>query len=280
MDLKQVVFDFARATQSFSDNDLERLWEWGDYDEGVRFAFFRTYEDLRQLAAHLISLRIKAGQPLTSAQLCLAQYLAAFRDLGAVLLGVDDALAEKIPAENVWPIRQVVPHILGAERSFYAVTRYAVERFQAPGDRPIEMPDEDFELFRASDDFKNLAQNSPLSALMDFYENWHLRVVQEFIPVSEEALKAPSVFWESQPMPVEFRLHRFDSHLRQHTIQIEKTLELIDHHPNEAVRLLRLIYASLAQVEGALLGANEIGKAERDQVADTIHTRLQEILKG
>ena len=25
-------------------------------------------------------------------------------------------------------------------------------------------------------------------------------------------------------MPIEFRLHRFDSHLRQHTIQAEKTL--------------------------------------------------------
>jgi hypothetical protein len=186
MDVKQTVFDFARAAQSFSDNDLERAWEWGDYDEGVRFAFFRTYEDLRQLAARLVSLRNKAGQPLTSAQICLAQYLAAFRDLGAVLLGIDDALAEKIPEDNGWTIRQVVPHILGAERSFYAVTRYAVERLQAADDRPIEMPEEDFELFRASDDFKNLAKNSPLSVLMVFYENWHLRVVQEFIPVSEE----------------------------------------------------------------------------------------------
>jgi hypothetical protein len=81
-------------------------------------------------------------------------------------------------------------------------------------------------------------------------------------------------------MPVEFRLHRFDSHLRQHTIQIEKTLGLLGHYPTEAVRLLRLIYASLAQVEGALLGASETGTAEQDRVADTIHTRLQEILKG
>ena len=81
-------------------------------------------------------------------------------------------------------------------------------------------------------------------------------------------------------MPVEFRLHRFDSHLRQHTIQIEKILESLGRKPSETLRLLRLIYAAFAQVEGALLGANEIGIAEQDQMAATLHTRCRDLLKG
>lgn len=277
MDLDQAVFEYTRITQSFSDADLERAWDWGDYHEGARFAFFRTYEDLRQLATRLVSLRNTAGIPPTTAQLCLAQYLAAFRDLQAVLLGVEDALAEQVPAEGEWPMRQVVPHLLGTERSFYAITRYAVQRSRRTDDLPIAMPDEAFEQFWTSGHFESQMSQGSLSALMAYYDAWHLSVIQEFTAVTEAELKLPSIFWESQPMPVEFRLHRFDSHLRQHTIQIEKSLEVIGRKPSETLRLLRLIYAALAQVEGARMGASEIGIVEQDQLAEAIHSRLQEL---
>ena len=48
MELQGAVERFARLTISLSDADLERPWAWGDYDEGVRFAFFRNFESLRR----------------------------------------------------------------------------------------------------------------------------------------------------------------------------------------------------------------------------------------
>jgi uncharacterized damage-inducible protein DinB len=280
MEIAQAVFEYARMTRAFTDADLERVWDWGDYHEGVRFAFFRAYEDLRQLATRLVTYRRMADQPQTTAQLCLAQYLAAFRDLQAVLLGVDDVLAEQVPAEGEWSVRQVVPHILGAERSFFAVIRYALERSRLADDRPIVMPDEAFDQFWASDGFESQLSQGSLSGLMAYYDAWHQTVLQEFSSVSEAELHLPSIFWESQPMPVEFRLHRFDSHLRQHTVQIEKALESMGHKPSETLRLLRLIYAALAEVEGARLGADEIGKAACEQVGKTIHSQSLELSKG
>jgi hypothetical protein len=74
-----------------------------------------------------------------------------------------------------------------------------------------------------------------------------------------------------------FRLGRFDSHLRQHTVQIEKTLVDLGYLPNESKRLLRLIYAALAGVEGALLGAPEISRREIELLAEKIATRTEEI---
>ncbi len=50
-------------------------------------------------------------------------------------------------------------------------------------------------------------------------------------------------------MPLRFRLHRFEEHLRQHTIQLDKTLVAIDRVPTEAQRLVRNIYNALADVE-------------------------------
>jgi hypothetical protein len=65
--------------------------------------------------------------------------------------------------------------------------------------------------------------------------------------------------------------------MRQHTIQIEKTLHAIGHVRSENQRLLRLIFAALAQVEGALIGS---GDAHQDILGDTamhIDERTNEI---
>jgi hypothetical protein len=61
-----------------SQKDLERKWVWKDHDEeGIRFAFFVTLQELRELAVTLARLR---SNP-TAAQLILSQYHAAFLDL-------------------------------------------------------------------------------------------------------------------------------------------------------------------------------------------------------
>ena len=78
-------------------------------------------------------------------------------------------------------------------------------------------------------------------------------------------------------MPLRFRLHRYDSHLRQHTIQVEKILATIGQPLNEAKRLLRLTYHALAEVEGICLGIPELGEQERAEAAQQIATRTQEI---
>src|ERR1041384_78506 len=96
-ELKRVVQDFTTLMLPLSEKDLEREWTWKDHDEeGIRFAFFVTLQELRQLAVTLSMLR---SQP-TSAQRILSQYHAAYLDLQAAVLGLSDEEAEKIPAEG------------------------------------------------------------------------------------------------------------------------------------------------------------------------------------
>ena len=85
------------------------------------------------------------------------------------------------------------------------------------------------------------------------------------------------IFWESTPMPLEFRLHRFDAHLRQHTIQIEKTLKAIGLPFTEAKRLLRLIYAALADVENQAIGLEDFGGLEQAKVVTLINDYSNEV---
>jgi hypothetical protein len=281
--LASAVENFAARTHTFTDQDLESKWTWGDYDEGVRFVFFRVYEDLRQLAARLLAERSASGTPLTAAQYILVGYQAAYRDLQAVTLGVSEEAASREPAEGEWPLVRVVLHIVGAERAFYAVNHYAVERLSVAEERPEEMPDETWEAYWASDDFEQVIESQSLSKAMAYYAALHQRVIADFAGMQEAELEAPAVFWESQPMLVEFRLHRFDSHLRQHTIQAEKTLEMLALSPNEAKRLLRLIYNALAQVEAVVLGAPDFGLPRRQALAEKIANwadELEALVKG
>lgn len=80
-------------------------------------------------------------------------------------------------------------------------------------------------------------------------------------------------------MTLRFRLHRFDSHLRQHTIQVQKTLVALKEEKSEAHRLLGLIYAALAELEGELVGAGDLGDADQSELAKTIENRADEIVK-
>ena len=253
--LSAAVDAFAHLTSGLPDADLGKPWDWQDYQEGVRFAFFRTYESLRELAVRLAAERVASGQAPTSAQHILTQNHAAFRDLQAVLLGCHSALLEQVPAEGEWSVRQALNHIIRAEGNFYFMVHFALQDARSGAGQLTEVTEAMWEAFWSGDPYPELRESGSPGDLLAYYELLHQRVLGEFTGITEAELEAPAIFWETRPYPIRFRLHRFDSHLRQHTVQIEKTLLAIGDPPNEARRLLRLIYAALAQVEGAALGA-------------------------
>ena len=106
----------------------------------------------------------------------------------------------------------------------------------------------------------------------------HDRVLAEFSDISDEELALPSMYWEGYEMSLRFRLHRFDSHLSQHIVQLDKTLPKIGYTPTEAKRLLRLIFAALAQAEGATIGAWTVDIEHWHETADKISERADEIM--
>jgi len=277
--LAQAVARLAEVTHNVPDSQLGREWAWGAYDsEGVRFAFFRTYEELRELAVKTAVERAAHGPAPSAAQRILAQYHAAYRDLQALLFGVADPEADQPPAEGEWPLRQVVSHIVAAELGFFAVSKYALDRHRGDDDQPAKIPDEAWDRLMGQDEAAIRAiLEAPLSSLKSYHEALHERVLHEFADIREEELVAPSMYWEGYELNLRFRLHRFDSHLRQHIVQVEKTLEGLGRPPNEARRLLRLIYAALAEAEGETIGAWQVGAELSRETADAIAPRAEEI---
>ena len=174
-------------------------------------------------------------------------------------------------------MRKALLHIVQAEGGFLAIVDYAVTASRAQDGRSLEISEEEWDAYWKGDPFDELAEMGTFFEIMAYYDKLHDRVLDRLVNIEENEIELPVVYWESQPMPVDFRLGRFTSHLCQHTIQIEKTLSVLDQGPQEARRLLRLIYRALAEVEGWLFGSQEFGLEQCSSLANEINLRTQEI---
>ena len=267
----QAVEALVRATVSLSDEDMGRPWVWGRYDEeGVRFALLMTHHELRDLAVRLEALR---ETPTPQAARILAQYHQSYRDMTAVLATVRDGDLDRAPAKDEWPVREVCAHMLGAEYGFLGVCRFALDRRRSGNDQ--EPSDDEWNAFakpRGEERKAVLAalEHGSVEDVRNDFATIHLRILRELGDITDAEVDAPSWFWDGA-MPLRFRLHRFEEHLRQHTIQLDKTQVGIGRAPTEAHRLVRNIYNALADVETARVPAPELRDAAAREIESRAH---------
>lgn len=273
----QAVEDLVRATIRLPDEVMDAPWAWRMYDEeGLRFALLMTQHELRDLAVRLAAARDRIGDPPTQAERIRAQYHEAYRDLTGLLHRVRDDELDREPAVGQWPIRQVVRHMLGAIYGFSAVVQLATEA-HAAGSPLREPTDEEFSRAKAMPAPQDRLATGAVKDVANALFSAHQRALQAMALVRDDQLEMPALFWDGE-MPLRFRLHRFEAHLRQHTIQVEKTLLGIGHPATEAERLVRLVHVALANVES--LSADGLCEAERAGSAEIIAERTTAITAG
>ena len=275
--LLRAVEEFTALMLPLSEKDLEREWRWKDHDEeGIRFAFFVTLQELRQLAVTLSTLPLRSKP--TPVQHILRQYHAAYMDLQAALLGLSPEDAERAPADGEWPVRRVYAHILGAEINFTITVRYALEKHRAGTWTPERMSDEDENrLAGMSEEQYRALSRGPLEEMLAYHREFHPAIIEEFSKITDTELDLPSTFWEETRFPIRHRLHRYEAHFAQHTVQIDKTLAAIGQAPSESKRLVRKIQAALAEAEGLLIGVEKTDDTAILATASSISERTREI---
>lgn len=273
--LFSAIFSLAEAAQAFSDVDMAQPFHWRKHDEGVRLGLIGTYHELRDLAATLASQRSQQGPPQPLAQQVLGQYHSAYRELQLSLLGFTDEQFDKEPASGEWPLRIILGHIFAAERTFFSLILYGLKQQEAGTERPFSFPDGEVEnLLGSQDAFYDLIDNQPLPAILRHYDEFHQRVLTDLAAITDaQFLGVSPIWWEGEEYSLQYRLHRFDAHMRQHHIQIEKTRAMLHLPETEAQRLLQLVFRALAEVENAVLGAAQFGKAQQETLAKSILQR-------
>lgn len=273
-ELINAVEKLAALMLPLSEKDLERKWAWKDHDEeGIRFAFFVTIQELRQLAVTLAARR----KLLTPVQHILGQYHKQYMDLQAAIFGISKEDSERAPAEGEWPVRKVYGHILGAEFAFRALIRYALEGHRAGNWTPERIPVPLYpRLYGIGESEHEDLMKGSLETILAYHREMHPQILQEFENITDQELELPSAFWEETHFPIRHRLHRFEAHFVQHTVQIDKTLAAIGQAPSESKRLIRYLFAALAEVDANLIGENNPQEGCA-QLATIINSRTEEI---
>jgi hypothetical protein len=273
-ELTSAVENFAAFMLPLSEKDLERKWEWKDHDEeGIRFAFFVTIQELRDLAVGLAASR----KPLTQTQHILGQYHAQYMDLHAALFGLSAEDAGHVPVVGEWPVQHVYAHILDADINFSAVVRYALEGHRAGTWKPEKIPDkEEARLTGMSEEQYHTLTHGSLEGMLTYYRELHPGLIEEFSTITDKELDLPSIFWEKTIFPIRHRLLRYEAHIVQHTVQIDKTLVAIGETPGESKRLIRYLYAALAEVDKYLIGG-EASSKDCAELVKTIEARVKEL---
>ena len=196
------------------------------------------------------------------------------RDLTGVLAPARTDDLDTPPAEGEWPLREVCEHMLGAEYGFLRVCRIAIERQRAG--KTDEPTDEEWSAasapyLQAREAAVDPLESATINEIRNAFATIHIRNMRELGDVTDAEIDLPSWFWDG-PMPIRFRLHRFEEHMRQHTIQLDKTLIGIGRAPTEAHRLIRNIYNGLADVESESTAAERLRAAVASTIADRAAT--------
>lgn len=240
----QSIERLVKASVHLSDADLDRTYAWEEYGEdGLRFALLAAHLQLRETTATVAAARLGAGKPFSEAQRILAQVHEAYRDLTGALAGTSEAEIDAAPPEAQWPLRQVLTHVLQTEKGFLAAIEVALDRARTGG--PNEPDEAAFKAKRKPAEDPSGSRADALNALF----RSHVAILRALDAVSDTELATPSWFWEDKGYPIRFRMHRFEEHLRQHTIQVDKTLVALGHPPTEAERLVRNLHVALAGLE-------------------------------
>jgi DinB superfamily len=249
---------FDRRLRAIDDRSLEAFWAWEAYDEeGVRFGILRTTEEVADAAVEIAARRAASGAQPTRAERILGRYLVAWRELWSVADRADAAL-DTPPLEGEWPLRTILDHLVEADLGFLVTIRNGLDHLRA-GTPPrlvdLDSDEQWLALAEVDEPVWRAAFAGSLDDIRAFHRENRDRIVGRFADLTDDELTATSRFWDGE-RPNRFRLGRFESHLRQHTIQSEKAVQATIGAPREVERLLRLLARATGDVEAAAIGAD------------------------
>lgn len=222
-----VFLESLARLAAIPDADLAREHSWRSGTSDVRYAvLFRSLEEEQAAAteAHATWFPSEASRILNLAQ-------SAFGDLRGLLVGTPAELLDQVPAEGEWSPRQTLEHAIGTERSYRRNVQYALERAD---DAPTRLPPE----LRPKLDPADTAGDT--TAILERFALRREETDGMLAGLAEMHLERPTN-WSGFEVDVRFRLHRFASHIVEHTIQCETTLERLGVRAGDARRVVRRI---------------------------------------
>jgi hypothetical protein len=246
---------------------LEREWPWNDGEVELRL-----YEELETAAAdarRILAVTDPAPGPAVDA---LAAATAARWDLLGLLAGLTDEDLDRDPGGGEWTIRQTLGHVVEVQRAYAWISAWWLSQRNEPELAP-RVPEEVNALLPGEDASGAGSLDEIRARLDEILETGAGRLAS----LRADDLAVPAR-WSGTAVTVGFRLNRWASHLREHAIQVEKTLVMLDDQPREVERLVRIVVAAYGRLEAtgygrapeALARAGGEGRSAADVVREAL----------
>jgi DinB superfamily len=250
----------ARGLLSIPETSLTRPWTWiGGSEEEARYGAYRAAEALEQAESEGRAMAAGRDADALRATRIVGPSTAARWDLHGLLLPIDDRLLDADPGGGEWSIRLVLGHVIGSQRGYGWGTAWWLDRAYDAKDPalPARIPDAYFAA--APDEATTEAQGtidelrSRLDAILDLSAERLAGLPNDRLDLGAR--------WSGFPVTVGFRMARWSSHLREHSIQVEKTFALLGHVPDEPARLARHVLAAYGRAESVVFGRRSVDDA-------------------
>jgi hypothetical protein len=265
-DLPSIVADILAIPESA----LARAWPWiGGGEEEVRYGLYRLHELFERAEVEASRALRAAGRDGGLAAALIAPADAARWDLHGLLAPLTDAEIDADPGGGEWSIRRTLGHTLNGQRAYGWSTAWWQERAFAIDDP--DLPENQGDAFWADlPDEEGPEQAGTLDEIRARLDATLDLSGERLAGLPEDKL-GHGARWSGFAVPVSFRLSRWSSHLREHTIQVEKTLAMLGRPPTEPERLVRLTLAAYGRAEAVVFG-----QPEADAAAGTIRASVSE----
>jgi uncharacterized damage-inducible protein DinB len=230
------------------DSALEKEWKWrATASSDVRSGFFRQYEALEDTRARVGStVAGPSSSSQSAARPLVASASAARWELHGLLAPLTGEQLDQPTGNDEWTVRQTLAHIVNGQRAYFWYTSWWLARADAD-DFPARVPEEVASEFPAE-------ETDGVGSLDDIRQRLDdvLDLSAGTLGVLSDDQLAARARFAGQPVDVRFRINRWSSHMREHTIQIEKTLGFISRPTTEVDRLLRMVAGAYGRLEEAV----------------------------
>lgn len=263
-DARLDVLAAVASLRQVTDAALAGPWDWkGDSVEELRYGFYRIAEAFERAGIDAAERVRDARRVRGRSGDLIAPTTAARWDLHGLLVPLADDTWDAEPGGGEWSIRRTLGHVISSQRGYGLGTAW----WQAKGfrsDDPALPKETDPSLWDGLPEEEDEADGTPADVRVRLDELID-RSTDRLAGMGEERLAA-GARWSGFAVDVAFRLGRWGSHLREHAVQVEKTLVMLDRRPTEVDRLVRHVLASWGRAESAVYGG-EAGARELEPLA-------------
>jgi hypothetical protein len=251
----------ARDLLAIPEAALTRPWPWigGVEDEEVRYGAYRAAEALEQAEIEARAMASTADATERRVARIFGATTAARWDLHGLLLPLDERQLDPDPGGGEWSIRLVMGHIISGERGYAWANAWVQEHGPDPDDptRQIRVDESFWGAFPDEATTEAAGTIDDLRARLDAITDLS---AERLAGLPDDKLAIPTR-WSGFPVSLGFRFGRSASHIREHSIQIEKTLALVGFAPAEPVRLVRHVLAAYGRAEAVVFGRQGVDAA-------------------